>query len=232
MAGGSFDESGRLPNYFITASPCHDERLPSGGINTRILLLVSDRRRRRRGYKEMICWSDYDKFEIPPLRSHAIYGSLLGDGLIESLEIYRKRGVKKKNRTDSSTSSSSSSSRQQPSGSAAVVVCDVRIGGRLTGHEGIVHGGIISLLFDEVMGWAYEFSTHGQLAARLVPAFTANLTLNFRSPVEAGVATRVLAFYEKTEGRKVYISGRMESTDGSVVYADATSVFVVMNSRL
>jgi hypothetical protein len=32
----------------------------------------------------------------------------------------------------------------------------VRVRGKLNGHGGIVHGRVLSLLFDEVMGWAYE----------------------------------------------------------------------------
>jgi hypothetical protein len=32
----------------------------------------------------------------------------------------------------------------------------VRVGGKLNGHGGIVHGGVLSLLFDKAMGWAYE----------------------------------------------------------------------------
>jgi hypothetical protein len=32
----------------------------------------------------------------------------------------------------------------------------VRVGGKLNDHGGIVHGGVLSLLFNEAMGWAYE----------------------------------------------------------------------------
>ena len=32
----------------------------------------------------------------------------------------------------------------------------VRVGGKLNNHGEIVHGGVLSLLFDAAMGWAYE----------------------------------------------------------------------------
>uniref|UniRef100_A0A7S4I0M3 Acyl-coenzyme A thioesterase THEM4 n=1 Tax=Odontella aurita TaxID=265563 RepID=A0A7S4I0M3_9STRA len=164
--------------------------------------------------------SEYEKFEVPPLRSHAVYGNLLGDGLIERLDMYRRRNAK--------GLAAISPTRETEESRRAVVFCDARMGDRLTGHEGIVHGGILSLIFDEIMGWAYEVVRSDER----IPAFTANLTVNYRRPVESGKTTRVKAFYEKTEGRKVYISSRMESMDSSSVYADATSVFVVVNSHL
>jgi len=37
-----------------------------------------------------------------------------------------------------------------------VLVYAFRSGGKLNGHGGTVHGGVLSLLFDETMGWAYE----------------------------------------------------------------------------
>ncbi len=37
-----------------------------------------------------------------------------------------------------------------------VIVYVFRSGGKLNGQGGIVHGGVLSLLFDEAMGWAHE----------------------------------------------------------------------------
>jgi hypothetical protein len=37
-----------------------------------------------------------------------------------------------------------------------VLVCAFRSGGKLNSHGGTVHGGVLSLLFDKAMGWAYE----------------------------------------------------------------------------
>ena len=37
-----------------------------------------------------------------------------------------------------------------------ILVYAFRSGGKLNDHGGTVHGGVLSLLFDEAMGWAYE----------------------------------------------------------------------------
>lgn len=52
----------------------------------------------------------------------------------------------------------------------------IKFGHRLNGHKGIVHGGIISTAFDNSFGWLFfTFDTY--------PAFTANLSVNFRKPL-------------------------------------------------
>jgi hypothetical protein len=81
---------------------------------------------------------------VPPSRSdavsHAIFGQLMGPNLIERYNVYcRKDG------------------RHSPSeDSNVVVIGDVHLGMHLDGHRGIVHGGILSLIIDDIMGFAYE----------------------------------------------------------------------------
>ena len=53
------------------------------------------------------------------------------------------------------------------------IICLVRYGDSLNGHNGIVHGGITALTFDNSFGWLF-------MANDTAPAFTANLTLNYR----------------------------------------------------
>ena len=86
--------------------------------------------------------------------NHAVFGKsgLLGaDGCLERFDIwYHQR---------------SSRSRRRPAGRQIqsedeVIVFDVQLGSKLTGHEGLVHGGIISLLFDEAIGWGYQCVAH------------------------------------------------------------------------
>ncbi len=81
----------------------------------------------------------YTKIELPGLDfdSHAIFGSLCGKGQIERFDVYHRV-------------------TQQQSQSKELIAVDIRLGNRVSGHENIVHGGIIALLFDEAMGCAYE----------------------------------------------------------------------------
>jgi acyl-coenzyme A thioesterase PaaI-like protein len=60
---------------------------------------------------------------------------------------------------------------------------------------------------------------------------TANLTVNYRSPLPAGSDVVIRVRHEKTEGRKIYVSARMESHDGSVLYSEATALFITVKKQ-
>jgi hypothetical protein len=54
------------------------------------------------------------------------------------------------------------------------IICLIKYGRSLNGHTGIVHGGITALTFDNSFGWLF-------LANKTPPAFTANISVNYRS---------------------------------------------------
>ena len=53
------------------------------------------------------------------------------------------------------------------------IYCVIHFGNRLNGHPGIVHGGITALAFDNTFGWLF-------FSLKTPPAFTANLSVNYR----------------------------------------------------
>lgn len=53
------------------------------------------------------------------------------------------------------------------------IICLIKYGRSLNGHTGIVHGGITALTFDNSFGWLF-------LANNTPPAFTANISVNYR----------------------------------------------------
>lgn len=53
------------------------------------------------------------------------------------------------------------------------IICLVKYGCSLNGHTGIIHGGITAITFDNSFGWLF-------LANKTPPAFTANLSINYR----------------------------------------------------
>eukprot|EP01039_Chlorochromonas_danica_P012300 gene12300-14029_t len=124
--------------------------------------------------------------------SNAVHGAMCKAGHIPRYEVYEKTGTQE----------------------IAVVV---HVGDRLCGHPGIVHGGIISTIFDNSFGWLY-------VATKQKPAFTANLNINYRKPVLANSTAIVRARITEIQGRKLFMSATWE-TDG-VVYADATTLFI------
>jgi acyl-coenzyme A thioesterase PaaI-like protein len=100
---------------------------------------------------------------------------------------------------------------------------EVTFGVPYEGAPGWVHGGIIAAAFDQLFG-------HLQVNLN-VPSFTANLTVNYRSPTPIGVALRLEGQLSKQEGRKSFVSGRCIAGAGGSEYvcAEATAVFVAVD---
>lgn len=176
--------------------------------------------------------SHRDRYERvhPPDRSqtesHAIFGPLLGEGRIERYNFYRRVRV--------------DNTRLQPNHNGVegaepieVAVGDVQLGNKVNGHEGIVHGGIISLIFDDAMGWGYEalLMSDPDLDADATKIVTANLNIDYRAPLIEDSRAVVRVYYVRSEGRKIYFRARLESHDGEILYAEATSLFVKLRKE-
>ena len=170
----------------------------------------------------------------PPDRSqtesHAIFGPLLGKGRIERYNFYRR--VHQHPPVDGA--------KLQPNRNGMegaepieVAVGDVQLGNQVNGHEGIVHGGIISLIFDDAMGWGYEalLMSDPDLDADPTKIVTANLSIDYRAPMMEDSRAVVRVYYVRSEGRKIYFRARLESHDGETLYAEATSLFVKLRKE-
>jgi acyl-coenzyme A thioesterase PaaI-like protein len=91
-------------------------------------------------------------------------------------------------------------------------------------HEGppnAVHGGIVSLLIDQLLGHAV--GTAGP------PGMTASLTVNYRRPTPYDRELLVEAWHTGTDGRRVTAEARI-SADG-VTYADAKALFISLTAE-
>lgn len=86
------------------------------------------------------------------------------------------------------------------------------------GFTGMAHGGIITTVLDEVMGWV--------LYAQGVWAVTGKLDVSFRKPVEIGVPTMATARVTRDRGRTVELTGEIRRERDGLVLASATSVFL------
>jgi len=158
--------------------------------------------------------NDVDRTSL--MESHAIFGPLWGEGLIERYHVYKRINTNNEH---------PQIVLQSP---RELTVVDLKVGKKLNGHDGIIHGGIISLLFDEAMGWAYEcLQQQDQIDSSGMIIVTANLTVNFRAPFLAGSEAVIRVYHNETKGRKIYFSARLESNDGRVVFAEASSLFVL-----
>jgi acyl-coenzyme A thioesterase PaaI-like protein len=88
----------------------------------------------------------------------------------------------------------------------------------LEGYAGVVHGGIVSTVLDEIMAWA--------LYERGIWAVTAELSVRFRRPIAVETATRAVGRLVVDRGRLVETSGEIRAVDDDAVLASATGLFV------
>ena len=89
------------------------------------------------------------------------------------------------------------------------------------GRNGAVHGGAVALMFDSVLGFA-AFRLTRSLKQR-----TAYLHVNYRRIAPIETELQVDARIDRTEGRKVFVTGRL--LDGEAVLAEAEALFVKLN---
>ncbi|KAM9783206.1 acyl-coenzyme A thioesterase THEM4 [Neosynchiropus ocellatus] len=102
--------------------------------------------------------------------------------------------------------------------------CVLQLGHLLEGPPGHVHGGAVATIMDEVMG---------SLATYIAgPCLTANLNVNYRSPVPLGSTVLLQSSLVKREGRKLSLTCQITSPDGSKLHTEATALFLVIKIGL
>ncbi|XP_061676091.1 acyl-coenzyme A thioesterase THEM4 isoform X2 [Syngnathoides biaculeatus] len=97
-------------------------------------------------------------------------------------------------------------------------VCIFQAGHLLEGPPGHVHGGAIATMIDSVTG------THAAFMSG--PVMTANLNINYRSPIPLGSTVLINSSLDHKEGRKTFISCKVTSSDGSKLHTEATALFL------
>ncbi|KAL5358510.1 HotDog domain-containing protein [Aspergillus floccosus] len=106
------------------------------------------------------------------------------------------------------------------------IVSVFHIGAQLCGHPGFVHGGLLTVMFDEAFARCVATSFPSGLG------MTANLNVDFRKPAVPERLYVLQAETVKVEGRKAWVEGSLTSLprrgeDGEpVVVAEARALFV------
>lgn len=98
------------------------------------------------------------------------------------------------------------------------VEASVEFGRFYLGGNGAVHGGVIPLVFDELLG---RLANEGRPRSR-----TANLQVNFRKITPIEQILRMDASVDEIAGRKLYLSGSLHLGDD--LLADAKGLFVIL----
>jgi acyl-coenzyme A thioesterase PaaI-like protein len=87
------------------------------------------------------------------------------------------------------------------------------------GYPGVVHGGIIAAMLDEVTGRVFM---HGDPPRFM---YTAKLSIRYRKPVPVGHKLKLVGHAGKDNGRVAYATGEIFDTSGNLL-ADAEAVYV------
>lgn len=91
---------------------------------------------------------------------------------------------------------------------------------RHTGAPGIVHGGLVAALVDDVCGFA--------LFVVRAPAVTRKLEVEYLKPVLVGVTYELVAKVDRYEGRKLFVSCEGRSPEGVLTFR-GTGLFIVVD---
>lgn len=99
------------------------------------------------------------------------------------------------------------------------VVADYAFADRHSGAPGIAHGGMVSALVDDLLGYTlYQVRE---------PGVTRRLEVDFLKPVVVGTTYTVRGRVDRREGRKVFSSCEGSTPDGTVAFK-GTGLFIVV----
>jgi len=104
---------------------------------------------------------------------------------------------------------------------------EFKIGCNLCGHPGKVHGGVTATAFDTTFGWSCYLTGQKEVQAEFpIQFFTANLEVNYRTPVPCGETLVLHTRQVGREGRKLWLEGVATDAEGKLKYADASALFI------
>jgi acyl-coenzyme A thioesterase PaaI-like protein len=95
---------------------------------------------------------------------------------------------------------------------------ELALGAEFEGWEGIVHGGILSTILDEVMAWS--------LVAQDVWGVTARMTTDFRRPVRVGQQIRGEGWLSARRRRLLDTEARITDATTGELLAKASGLYV------
>lgn len=103
------------------------------------------------------------------------------------------------------------------------ITCLVKFGTSLNGYPGVVHGGITALMFDNTYGFVL-------VTAKTGPAFTANLSVNYKKPILPDTYGIITARVSSMDDRKIYMEATLSNPEGELL-ANSTALFIKMKQE-
>ena len=90
---------------------------------------------------------------------------------------------------------------------------DVELGAPYEGASGLLHGGYAALVIDHLFGYVASRGSVDSVAV------TGTITLRYHRPTRLGLL-HAEAEIQRTEGRKIFLTGHLGDADGSTVTAE------------
>jgi uncharacterized protein (TIGR00369 family) len=100
---------------------------------------------------------------------------------------------------------------------------ELTLSDQFEGWEGVIHGGILATLLDEVMGWALADGDDWGVTARL--------NVEYRKPVHVGASIRAEGWVERSRRRVMELGARIVDTATGLPYATATATYVTVDDE-
>lgn len=104
------------------------------------------------------------------------------------------------------------------------------LGSGLTGYEGLLHGGITTLMIDEAMGMILQlnaYARNGEITSLFVTAY---LKTTFLRPIPTPSIISISAKLRERKGRKMYIDATVEDEAGEVL-ATAEALWLLLKEQ-
>jgi uncharacterized protein (TIGR00369 family) len=99
---------------------------------------------------------------------------------------------------------------------------DLALDSRFEGWEGVIHGGILCTILDEVMAWALVGEDNWGVTARMA--------VDFRRPVTAGMPVHAEGWITRSRRRLADTEARIIEPASGDVLATATGVYVAASA--
>ncbi|KAE8259365.1 hypothetical protein A4X13_0g1069 [Tilletia indica] len=104
-------------------------------------------------------------------------------------------------------------------GQAGESLVFVHLGRSLCGHDGVIHGGMLSTIADEALARTAFYALPNGVAV------TAKLEVEFKKPVRANQFVVTRSKVTELKGRKAFLEGQIEDMEGNVL-AKARGLFI------
>jgi hypothetical protein len=69
-----------------------------------------------------------------------------------------------------------------------------------------------------------------QFSTSIATAVTANLSVDCRFPFKENTEAMIRVYIKESKGQKIYFYAKLESMHGSILYAEANSLFILVKS--